>query len=229
MSQEAPQPGRTAGPNAHARGGHSWIAWIIGAVVLVVVSVASLAVLADLAARTMEMDQLLTAIESSESAMEQAQDEVTTAMAPYVEGNMTEKQRVRLQARLKAIAAEGQQAIGQAGVEVQSVSVLPWHSRIADAQRAYLRHNTAWVAYMIAASDRPEQWFVEQPEVNDSFAAAKEPLIKGVTLFDFGQAMDRLEEIFAPDEPDEDSRDDGPSGGNSQPAGFPRSICSDGR
>ena len=219
MSQEAPQPGRAAGPNAHPRGGRSWVAWIIGAVVLVVVSAASLAVLADLAARTMEMNQLLTAIESSESAMQQAQDDVNAALEPYSANDMTEKERRRLQARLKAIAGEGQQAIGQAGVEVQAVSVLPWHTQIADAQRAYLRHNTAWVAYMIAASDRPEQWFVEQPEVNDSFAAAKGPLIQGVTLFDFGRAMERLEEIFAPDAPDEDSHDGGSSGGgNSQPA-----------
>ena len=182
-----------------------WIGGVIGLFVLVCVTAASLAVMGDLAARTVEMNRLLTAVEASESAMKQAQDDVTAALEPYAAGDMTQAERAKLQSELKAIATKGQQSIGAAGQQVKSVGVLPWHTKIAEAQRAYLRHNAAWVAYMIAASDQPEQWFADQPEVNQSFADAKQPFIQAVTLFDIGNALERIKAIFADDEPPPDS------------------------
>ena len=225
MSQEVPSsaelPGGVAEPSgspvaakAPASGRLGlWIGGAVGLLVLVAVTAASLAIIGDLAARTVEMNRLLTSVEASESAMKQAQDQVNAALEPYADGNMTDAQRQKVEAELKVIATRGQQSIGAAGQQVKAVGVLPWHSKIADAQRAYLRHNAAWVAYMIAASDRPDQWFADQPEVNQSFADAKQPFIQAVTLFDIGNALERIKAIFA-----DESAQDSASSGNTESA-----------
>ena len=206
MSQEVPstaEPRATGQPRAETRSRGLIVGGVIGFFVLILFSAASLAVIGDLTARTVEMDRLLTAVEASESAMKTAQDQVTAAMEPYASGSMTDAQRLKLQAELKRIAAEGQAAIGAAGQDVGAVQMLPWHSRILDAQQAYLRHNAAWVAYMTAAADQPDEWFAEQPEVNQSFADAKDPFVRAVTLFDIGNALGRVKAIFASDQPEE--------------------------
>lgn len=199
-------PDRSAASSARPSGRLGlWVGGVIGLLVLMCITAASMAVLGDLTARTVEMNRLLTAVEASEAAMKQAQDDVNSALEPYATGNMTEAERAQVQAELKAIATRGQESIGAAGQQVKSVGILPWHTKIADAQRAYLRHNAAWVAYMIAASDQPEQWFAEQPEVNQSFADAKDPFVRAVTLFDIGNALERIKAIFADDEPSPES------------------------
>ncbi|MGI9195866.1 MAG: hypothetical protein ACR2KE_00195 [Candidatus Nanopelagicales bacterium] len=207
MTQEVLETGR---PPRQPR---PWVAYAVGGVVLVLISMLSIAALADLAARTVEMNNLLTRVEASEAAMKAAQDEVAAALEPYSSGEMTDADRAKVRTELADIAARGRATIAEAGAGVADVRVMTWHRGIRDGQRAYYDHNAAWVAYLTKAEQNPETWFESQPDVNRTWDAAKAPLVSGVTVLDFGGALQRIQRIY-----DDGGADD--SGGSSS-AGQP--------
>lgn len=192
MSQEVLE----AGPRAHPRGMPTGLVWALGIGALVLITLANIVVVADLAARTAEADALVTAIESSESSMKATQDEFGRVLDGYDTENLTDAQREKLRAELARVAQEGQASIALAGVGVADVSVLPWHTSTEAAQSAYLAHNQAWVDYMAAASKDPAEWFRPQAAVNDTFAAARDPLVEAVPLFDVLRTLPRIELIY---------------------------------
>lgn len=204
MSQEVLETGvppKSAGPPA-------WVAWAVGGVVLLLVAVGYSLAIGDLALRTATADRLLTQVEASEAAMKAAQDEFTATIEPYAADSMTDADREKLRADLADVAARGRDAIAVAGVGVAAVGVVPWQGNIAEAREAYLRHNAAWVAYLDAASKDPDEWFREQPDVNSTFYAAREPLVEALTLFDITNGLERIAVIYA----------DSDEGGGGQPA-----------
>ncbi|MFM7598672.1 MAG: hypothetical protein ACKO70_09950 [Actinomycetota bacterium] len=193
MSQEVLE----AGAPPSRDGVPAWVVWAIGGVVLAVITLGYVLAIGDLAARTVTMDRLLSQVESSESAMKAAQDEFASTIEPYSAGDMTDADREKLRADLADAAARGRDAIAAAGVGVGAVTVLPWQGNVAEARDAYLRHNAAWVAYLDAASQDPDEWFRDQPEVNSTFYDARVPLVEAVTLFDFTNAIERIKVIYA--------------------------------
>lgn len=208
-----------AGPRAHPRrkgGAPTWLVWTLGILVLVVLTVASLAVIGEFTARTVEDQQLISAVEGSESAMKATQDEFAAVLDDYDTKNLSDADRAELLDRLAEVAARGKDAIASAGQGVADVQVLPWHTKIRAAQEAYLAHNAAWVAYMSAAADDPTEWFQAQPDVNSTFAAAKVPLVEAIPWIDAGELLPRVEAIFAEDTPAES--DGGSSSGGGQAA-----------
>ena len=176
----------------------SWLVWVLGAVSFALITVAGIFVVSDLAIRTVEADRLLTAVEASEAQMVLVQDRVRETLAPLEDGEpLTESERERVSAQLRQIAADGETAIAEAGVGVEQVQIVPWHPRLEAAREAYLAHNRAWVDYLAAASVEPAEFFVPQPEVNDTFAAAEAPLLAALPLLDPNGLRDRLAAIYA--------------------------------
>lgn len=189
-----------AGPRAHPRGRKGMPAaliWVVGVVALVVLTAASLAVIADFTVRTVEAEQLITRVEASELAMQTAQADFDSVLADYDVETMTEAEREKLLERLGEVAARGEASIAYAGEQVAVVPIVPWHTNILRAQEAYLAHNAAWVDYLAAASAEPTEWFRPQPAVNDTFAAAKEPLIMAIPRWDVLDLLARVALIYS--------------------------------
>ena len=185
-----------AGPQAPRRGIPAAAVWALGIGALVILTVANVLAITDFAARTIEADALITAVERSEASMMATQEEFATVMATVDRESLTDQEREALRTELTELAQESQESIGLAGIGVADVSVLPWHTSITNARDVYLEHNSAWVDYMAAAAADPAEWFRPQAAVNDTFADARVPLIEAVPLVDVLQTLARIEFIY---------------------------------
>jgi hypothetical protein len=185
-----------SGPRAPRSGLPTVAIWALGIGALVLLTLANVLVAAELGSRTFEAEALVTSVEASESAMKATQEEFSALIDGYDTDNLTDDQRQELRRELTRLAQRGQARIALAGVGVADVAVLPWHSSIIDAQRAYLAHNQAWVDYMAAAAEDPAEWFRPQPDVNATFNAAEKPLMLAVPFFDLLQTLPRVEMIY---------------------------------
>ncbi len=192
MSQEVLETGQ----ESPRRGVPAGIVWAVGIAALVVITMANVVVAGELALRSLEADNLVSAVEQSETAMKTTQTEFDAALSAYDTENLTDDEREQLSADLADVAARGVGAIAIAGEGVAQIEIMPWHTNILDAREAYLAHNQAWVNYMAAAAEDPAEWFRPQPAVNDTFADAKLPLVEAVPFFDFLQTVPRIELIY---------------------------------
>lgn len=174
----------------------SWLVWTVGIAALVLLTAANLVVAGELAVRSVEADNLVRAVEQSESAMKATQAEFDEVLSAYDTDTLTDEQREQLRAELSDVAVQGEAAIAATGEGVAEVQILPWHAQLLDAREAYLAHNQAWVDYMAAAAEDPAEWFRPQPAVNDTFADAKLPLVEAVPLFDPLDTLQRIELIY---------------------------------
>jgi hypothetical protein len=184
------------GAERPSRGVPAWVAWTLGLVALVLITLANVVVAGELALRSLEADNLVSAVEQSEVAMMATQEEFDEALSAYDTENLTDEEREQLRAELSDVAERGGVAIADAGGFVAGLLIMPWHTQLLDAQDAYLAHNQAWVNYMAAAAEDPAEWFRPQPAVNDTFADAKLPLVEAVPFFDFLQTLPRIELIY---------------------------------
>jgi hypothetical protein len=192
VSQEVLETGQ----ESPRRGVPAGIVWAVGIAALVVITMANVVVAGELALRSLEADNLVSAVEQSETAMKTTQTEFDAALSAYDTENLTDDEREQLSADLADVAARGVGAIAIAGEGVAQIEIMPWHTNILDAREAYLAHNQAWVNYMAAAAEDPAEWFRPQPAVNDTFADAKLPLVEAVPFFDFLQTVPRIELIY---------------------------------
>jgi hypothetical protein len=182
-----------------------WLAPLLGGIVFLFAVISGGLIAGDWGVRNIEMRNLVTAVEASEQAMQQTQDRVSEAFAPFdIGGPLTPEETSLLRDQLSGIAKDGKVAIEQAGVVVAEVDTQPWHRAIQEAQLAYLVHNQAWVDYLTAASEDPVEFVNPQPLVNETFALA-EPIMKRAVpqpaLFDLDQ---RVAQIFIDGAPDEE-------------------------
>jgi hypothetical protein len=185
-----------AGIDRPKRGMPAWVAWTIGAVALIAITLANVVVAGELALRSFEADNLVRAVEQSETAMKTTQADFSDVMSRYDTQDLTDDEREQLRADLSDVAERGQAAIALEGDRVGLVEIVPWHSELLAAQEAYLAHNRAWVDYMAAAAEDPAEWFRPQPEVNSTFAEAKLPLVEAVPLLDPLRTLQRIELIY---------------------------------
>ena len=192
MSQEVLETGQ----ESPRRGMPAWAVWTIGICALVLITATNVVVATELGIRSAEADNLVAAVEQSETAMKTTQDEFSEVLSAYDTENLTDEEREQLRAELSDVAERGGTAIADAGGFVAGIQILPWHTQLLDAQEAYLAHNQAWVDYMAAAAEDPAEWFRPQPEVNDTFAQAKDPLVAAVPLFDPLGTLSRIELIY---------------------------------
>ncbi len=192
MTQEVLETGQ----ERPSRGVPSWLVWTVGIAALVLLTAANMVVGGELALRSVEADNLVRAVEQSETAMKTTQAEFDEVLSAYDTENLTDDEREQLRTELADVAARGEAAIAVAGEGVAEVQIMPWHAQLLDARAAYLAHNQAWVDYMAAAAEDPGEWFRPQPAVNDTFADAKLPLVEAVPLFDPLDTLSRIEIIY---------------------------------
>ncbi len=167
---------------------------VVGLVTFVVVLVGAVLVLADWVERNLEMRALVTNIEMSEAAMADVQEAIAD-MAVHFDPNtpLTEEEQAAVDDELKGIASQGADGVGRAGGLVAAVPVLPWHADILAAQEAYLAHNQAWQDYLTAAAADPTEFAKPQDAVNETFAAAEQPMrtaVPPLTLFELKRRVD---------------------------------------
>ena len=174
----------------------TWLVWTVGMAALVLLTAANLVVGGELALRSVEADNLVRAVEQSETAMKTTQADFDEVLSAYDTESLTDEEREQLRTELADVAARGEAAIAAAGEGVAEVQIMPWHAQLLDAREAYLAHNQAWVAYMAAAAEDPAEWFRPQPAVNETFADAKLPLVEAVPLFDPLDTLSRIEVIY---------------------------------
>ena len=192
MSQEVLETGQ----ERPSRGLPSWLVWTVGIAALVLLTAANMVVAGELALRSVEADNLVRAVEQSETAMKTTQAEFDEVLSAYDTESLTDEEREQLRSELADVAARGEAAIAAAGEGVAEVQIMPWHAQLLDAREAYLAHNQAWVGYMAAAAEDPGEWFRPQPAVNETFADAKLPLVEAVPLFDPLDVFPRIELIY---------------------------------
>lgn len=192
MTQEVLETGQ----ERPIRGMPSWLVWTVGIAALVLLTAANMVVGGELALRSVEADNLVRAVEQSETAMKTTQADFDEVLSAYDTENLTDDEREQLRTELADVAARGEAAIAVAGEGVAEVQIMPWHAQLLDARAAYLAHNQAWVDYMAAAAEDPGEWFRPQPAVNDTFADAKLPLVEAVPLFDPLDTLSRIEIIY---------------------------------
>ena len=192
MTQEVLETGQ----ERPSRGVPSWLVWTVGIAALVLLTAANMVVGGELALRSVEADNLVRAVEQSETAMKTTQADFDEVLSAYDTENLTDDEREQLRTELADVAARGEAAIAVAGEGVAEVQIMPWHAQLLDARESYLAHNQAWVDYMAAAAEDPGEWFRPQPAVNDTFADAKLPLVEAVPLFDPLDTLSRIEIIY---------------------------------
>ena len=192
MSQEVLETGQ----ERPSRGLPSWLVWTVGLAALILLTAANMVVAGELALRSIEADNLVRAVEQSETAMKTTQADFDEVLSAYDTENLTDEEREQLRTELADVAAQGEAAIAAAGEGVAEVQIMPWHAQLLGARDAYLAHNQAWVSYMAAAAEDPGEWFRPQPAVNETFADAKLPLVQAVPLFDPLGTLSRIEVIY---------------------------------
>ena len=209
--------GQQTDPVAPRSTKHGWIPYVAGAVTFVVVLAGFGVIAGDWFLRNIEMRSLVIAIENSESTMSQTQDSVSSAFDAYGGlDNPVTADREALVTELANVAGYAQLSIADAGDQVASVLVMPWHLSILAAQDAYVTHNQAWQNYMERAAADPIEFTEPQAEVNDTFVAVEPALTAAVpqpALFDL---VNRVAQIFIDGYPDPADE----TGGPTQDAGF---------
>jgi hypothetical protein len=184
-------------PKRKARG---WAPIVGGIVTFIVVLFAVGTVTVDWVDRNLEMRQLVTQIEVSEQAMAGTQVDLANAIEVFkAKTTPTDADRADLETALKAAATKGLTGVTNGGDLVQGVKVLPWHSDIKAAQKAYLAHNHAWQDYLGKASKDAAEFSKTQDAVNSTFAEAEQPIRAAVPRPDLFKLAARVQVIYAAD------------------------------
>lgn len=193
--------GVTAAPPQAAtpRPPRRWLGPVLGLATFLVVLIGFGALVGDAAARNAEMRSLVTAIERSEAAMGETQENVRGIIQAYAGRTpLSEDDQDELDAALQAAAAQGRDAIAAAGTEVAEVNWLLWHRDVAAAQESYLEHNRAWQEYLGRAAEDPSEFARAQDDVNSTFADAEVEVRAAIPLIALFDLRDRIDVIFAP-------------------------------
>ena len=176
-----------------------WVPPLIGLATFLVVLVGFGAIIGDAVARNAEMRALVTAIERSEAAMGDTQENVRGILEAYSGRTpLSEQDQAELDAALQAAASQGRDAIAAAGEQVGAVQWLVWHRDVGQAQDAYLAHNRAWQEYLDRASGDPAEFARSQDDVNSTFVDAEAEVRAAIPLIALFDLRDRIDVIFAP-------------------------------
>ncbi|MFM1918153.1 MAG: hypothetical protein RJB01_1668, partial [Actinomycetota bacterium] len=158
------------------------------------------AVAGDWGLRTVEMRGLVDRIWASEQVMMDLQDQAAEVFDANG-GPAALATNPKMREQLTGIARAQRQQLELAANDLADQPILPWHRNIADARAAYLAHNFAWQDYLERASEDAREFVADQPEVNDTFMNAEEPLYRAVPIPDITGLGEEIELIyFVPDE-----------------------------
>ena len=188
------------GPERPKRRARPWAPIIGGVVVFLVVLFGVGTITVDWVDRNLEMRQLVSQIEVSEQAMAGTQVDLADAIEAFrAKETPTDADRAALDEALKAAATKGLAGVTKGGALVASVKVVPWHSDIKAAQKAYLAHNHAWQDYLGKASKDAAEFSKTQEAVNNTFADAEQPIRTAVPRPDLFNLGARVQVIYAAD------------------------------
>ena len=173
-----------------------WLPALLGLAAFLVSVIALGLVAVDWTWRNLEMNALVTAVESSEAAMGRTQDDLREAASRLgTSGSPSDAQKAAVIDDLVAGAERGEMRIGAAGDVVGQVEILPWHREILDAKEIYLAHNRSWQDYMAGIAADPKVYGTDQPLIDETFMAA-DPIMRAAVpdppLFDLAQRVDRI-------------------------------------
>ena len=189
--------------------------WRSRRTVLIVAGVIAVLILADWYLRNREMNNLLDAVEQSETAMEDARDHVTAAESDFVNAMQTHgcsadtvtyecQQYFNQEASVFRSAASGAATDGavevrQTGAGVDHVSILPWHGALEDARSAYVDHSDAWYSYLTAVADDPAKLGdrSDSADISSTFGIAEDRFLDAVPPMPLFDAKDRITKIWA--------------------------------
>lgn len=161
------------------------------AVVLIVLLIVGLG--ADWYQQNREMDHLLDATVSSETAMKAfiaEEKRIITSPPVVVDGKVTGV------AEMQAAAADGAAQILTTGDDVRDVVILPWHHALRKAQQRYLAHSKAWQVYLVAAARDFHTMGGGQPEISGTFLSAAKAYRAALPPFARHDARKRVDGIF---------------------------------
>ena len=177
----------------------SWVPVVAGVVAFFLVLGTLGLVVGDWALRNAEARQLVTAIEGSERAMTDLQRSVEEAFGPYQgQDRLTDEDQAQLDVELQKVAAAGKAGVATRGSAVEAVAIVSWHPDLRAAREAYLAHNRAWQDYLGKAAEDPSEFARRQEAVNDTFAAAEDPVRMSIPSPDLFGLRARVDAIFAP-------------------------------
>jgi hypothetical protein len=180
-----------------------WLPALVGALAFVLMVGFFGAIAGDTIARNVEMNNLVSAIEDSEAAMGDVQENVTGIAAAYSDRlPLSNEDQDSLSVALMAAAAQGREQIAAAREEVAGVRWALWHQDVRQAQDAYLAHNQAWLDYLARASEDATEFGRPQDEVNTSFAQAEKDVRRAVPFIPLFDLVNRVDQIFAEPQPD---------------------------
>lgn len=146
-----------------------------------------------------QMSTLLTKIEASEAAMGRLQDNVAKSYAEHGDDEAA------LNASLKKDAEDGIVAIGAASHDILEYKPIPLDQNMIDAQAAYLRHTSAWLAYLNKAAADPSEFSKDQPDVDSTFRAFEPKLRAAIPPIPMDDIQARVDAIFKNGYPPADS------------------------
>jgi hypothetical protein len=173
---------------------------VAGAVAFFLTLMVGAAVVGDWGLRTVEMRGLVDRIWASEQVMMDLQDQAAEVFDANG-GPAALATNPKMREQLTGIARAQRQELELAGNDLADMPILPWHRNISDARAAYLAHNFAWQDYLERASEDAREFVEDQPEVNDTFLNAEEPLYSAVPIPDLIGLAEEIELIyFVPDE-----------------------------
>ena len=194
-----------------------WLPWLIGALVFIVSATFLGTIAADSIARNIEMNNLISAMEDSEAAMAEVQENVEGIASAYSDRlPLSTEDQDSLNMALEAAAAQGREQIAAAGDEVAAVRWALWHQDVGRAQEAYLAHNQAWQAYLERAETSGAEFARPQDDVNNTFLDAETAVRRAVPVIPLFDLRHRVDVIFAP--PPADPSGSGGSGDGGQAA-----------
>ena len=103
MSQEVLETGQ----ERPSRGLPSWLVWTVGLAALILLTAANVVVAGELALRSIEADNLVRAVEQSETAMKTTQAEFDEVLSAYDTDSLTDEEREQLRTELADVATRG--------------------------------------------------------------------------------------------------------------------------
>lgn len=199
-------PVLTDGPPAAASRRPTWatpVLWISLAVMAIGV-LGLLAAGADWAARTWEMNQLVSRIEASEAAMGAAQESI--GAVPLAD-DASATQEAEAKDALRSASAAGREAVSATGDDVAALTFLPWHTEQIAAQGAYLAHNQAWVDYLERGATDPLTLFDGDNMIEPTWVRAESAVRAALPTPPLPPLPQRVDEIFREDDAAEPSPD----------------------
>lgn len=153
---------------------------------------------ADWAARTYEMNQLVTRIEASEAQMGVAQEAIGSV---EMDADSTPGQKADAEDDLREASAAGGAEVAGAGREVAALTFLPWHREQIAAQGAYLAHNRAWVDYLERGAVDPVTLFGDDNQIEPTWVQAETSVRDAVPIPSWPPLTQRVDVIFRDEEP----------------------------